>query len=70
MKKMLHQEFPKKVPVRERTTSFYYEAASERQVRRKFTTRKLNIEHIQQLNEAHLGYEKESEGFAMEMLKR
>lgn len=64
--KVMYQELPDEVPVRERTKSLYYEANSERQVRTELADRKLNIEFIQQLNEAHLSYEKESEDFVVE----
>lgn len=64
--KVLYQELPDEVPVRERTKSLYVEAESERQVRKLLSDRKLNIEHIQLLDEAHLEYEKQFEDFALE----
>ncbi|MDC3416535.1 DNA-dependent RNA polymerase subunit epsilon [Aquibacillus salsiterrae] len=64
--KVLYQELPDEVPVRERTKSLYVEAESERQVRKLLSDRKLNIEHIQSLDETHLEYEKQSEDFVVE----
>ncbi|WP_112180714.1 MULTISPECIES: DNA-dependent RNA polymerase subunit epsilon [Paraliobacillus] len=64
--KVLYQEIHNEIPVRERTTSLYYEAESERQVREELATRKINIEFIQPLNGAHLEYEKLSEHFEVE----
>ena len=64
--KVLYQELPNEVPVRERAASLYYEAKSERQVREELATRNLNIEFIQPLNDAHLDYEKQSSQFKVE----
>ncbi|WP_138415111.1 DNA-dependent RNA polymerase subunit epsilon [Aquibacillus sediminis] len=64
--KVLYQELPNEVPVRERTCSLYFEAKSERDVREQLSDRNINIEHIQLLNEAHLNYEKQSEDFVVE----
>ncbi|WP_186577613.1 DNA-dependent RNA polymerase subunit epsilon [Aquibacillus kalidii] len=64
--KVLYQDIPNEVPVRERTKSLYYEAKTERQVRTALSDRKLNIEFVQPLDEAHLAYEKESEKFVVE----
>ncbi|MYL32967.1 DUF1447 family protein [Pontibacillus yanchengensis] len=64
--KVLYQEESKEVPVRERTTSTYVEAETERQVRTKLADRNLNIEYVQALNEDHLEYEKKSEDFKVE----
>ncbi|RKQ37343.1 DNA-dependent RNA polymerase subunit epsilon [Oceanobacillus halophilus] len=66
--KVLYQELADEIPVRERTKSLYVEAESVRQVRDKLIEKgyKINIEHIQQLDEAHLEYEKKSEDFELE----
>ncbi|MUK89589.1 DUF1447 family protein [Ornithinibacillus sp. L9] len=64
--KVLYQESSYEVPVRERTKSLYMEAESKKDVRRKLIDRNYNIEFIQELDEAHLEYEKQSELFAME----
>ncbi|QDP40037.1 DNA-dependent RNA polymerase subunit epsilon [Radiobacillus deserti] len=64
--KVLYQEVPTEVPVRERTKSLFVEAESERKVRTFLADRKINIEFIQQLDDAHLEYEKTSEDFAVE----
>lgn len=64
--KVLYQKSPSIAPVRERTESLYVEADSEREVRTKLIDRKLNIELIQALDEAHLAYEKKSENFKIE----
>lgn len=64
--KVLYQELPYEVPVRERTKSLYVEADSIRDVRQKLSDRNYNIELIQELDEAHLNYEKQSEHFSLE----
>ncbi|WP_226034572.1 DNA-dependent RNA polymerase subunit epsilon [Aquibacillus saliphilus] len=64
--KVLYQELSNEVPVRERTKSLYFDAKSEREVRKQLSDRNLNIEFIQPLDEAHLEYEKESEDFIVE----
>lgn len=64
--KVLYQELPYEVPVRERTKSLYFEADSERIVRKKLSDRNINIEFIQQLDDAHLDYEKQSDNFQPE----
>ncbi|MRH41885.1 DUF1447 family protein [Aquibacillus halophilus] len=64
--KVMYQELPNEVPVRERTKSLYFDAKSEREVRKKLSDRNLNIEFIQPLDEAHLNYEKQSEDFVVE----
>ncbi|WP_249869921.1 DNA-dependent RNA polymerase subunit epsilon [Oceanobacillus saliphilus] len=58
--KVLYQERQDEVPVRERTKSIYVEAESVREVRKKLSNRNYNIEYIQELDEAHLNYEKET----------
>ncbi|MFB1051579.1 DNA-dependent RNA polymerase subunit epsilon [Paraliobacillus sp. JSM ZJ581] len=64
--KVLYQTIPNEIPVRERTTSVYYEADSERQVRKALAAKNVNIEFIQPLDGAHLAYEKQSENFTVE----
>lgn len=64
--KVLYQELENEVPVRERTQSLYIEADSVREVRNKLKDRNYNIEYIQELDEAHLNYEKQSEKFKLE----
>lgn len=64
--KVLYQEFAKEVPIRERTKSLYLEAESIREARHKLSDREINIEHIQELDEAHLAYEQQSEDFKLE----
>lgn len=66
--KVLYQESPTEVPVRERTESLFLEAASEREARKKLADRKINIEYIHPLDEAQLEYEKRSEDFKVEDL--
>lgn len=66
--KVLYQELPYEVPVRERTKSLYFEADTERTVRKKLSDRNINIEFIQQLDNAHLEYEKQSENYNVEQL--
>lgn len=64
--KVYYQELKSEIPVRERTISLYVEAETERAVRDKLVDRNYNIEFIQQLNDAHLTYEKQSENFRLE----
>ncbi|MFD1849200.1 DNA-dependent RNA polymerase subunit epsilon [Oceanobacillus bengalensis] len=64
--KVLYQELSGEIPVRERTKSMYIEADSVREVRDILADRKVNIELIQQLDEKHLEYEKQSEDFKVE----
>ncbi|WP_337969795.1 DNA-dependent RNA polymerase subunit epsilon [Virgibacillus salexigens] len=64
--KVLYQELPDEIPVRERTKSVYVEGESVRQVRTKLNERKYNIEFIQEVNDAHLNYEKLSDDFTVE----
>lgn len=58
--KVLYQELPDEVPVRERTQTVYVEADSVREVRKKLSDRNYNIEYIHELDEAQLNYEKET----------
>ncbi|GAA0446948.1 MAG: DNA-dependent RNA polymerase subunit epsilon [Bacillota bacterium] len=64
--KVLYQELPEEIPVRERTKSVYVEGESVRQVRKKLNERKYNIEYIHEMDEAHLDYEKLSDDFKVE----
>jgi len=64
--KVLYQDLPNEVPVRERTKSLYIKASSVRDVRKKLIDRNYNIEYIQALDEAHLNHEKQSTTFMME----
>lgn len=64
--KVIYQELPNEVPVREHSKSLYIEAESEKEVRQKLSARNVNIEFIQPLDEAHLEYEKQSENFKLE----
>lgn len=64
--KVLYQESPEEYPVRERTKSLYIEAESQREVRKKLIDYPYNIEFIQQLHEAHLAYEQQSDDFKVE----
>jgi len=64
--KVLYQDSPDEVPVRESTKCLYVEAESVRDVRSKLQDRKCNIEYINALDEAHLAYEQKSENFTLE----
>ncbi|GGN58421.1 DNA-dependent RNA polymerase subunit epsilon [Oceanobacillus indicireducens] len=66
--KVLYQELEDEAPVRERTQSLYIEADSVREVRKKLQDRKYNVEYIQELDEAHLEYEKQSDDFKVEKI--
>lgn len=63
--KVLFQELPNEVPIRERTKSLYIEADSVRDVRNKIEQYNYNIEFIQQLDEAHLQFEEKSNDFEL-----
>lgn len=64
--KVYFQELRNEIPVRERTKTLFIEAETERSVRNKLIDRNYNVEFIQQLDDAHLAYEKKSENFTME----
>lgn len=64
--KVYYQDWPDEVPVRERTKSLYIKAKSEKKVLKMLADKEYNIEYIQQLNEIHLDYERQSENFKME----
>ncbi|WP_085992525.1 DNA-dependent RNA polymerase subunit epsilon [Oceanobacillus senegalensis] len=66
--KILYQEIPDEIPVRERTKCLYVEAETVREVRQVLIDKgyNINIEYIQQLDSAHLDYEKQSEKFKVE----
>lgn len=64
--KVLYQDNPTEIPVREHTKSMYIEASSERDIRQKLKGEKINIEYIQLLNEAHLEYEQQSPFYKLE----
>ncbi|MFS0751990.1 DNA-dependent RNA polymerase subunit epsilon [Oceanobacillus sp. 1P07AA] len=68
--KVLYQELPEEVPVRERTKSLYVEAETIREVRKKISDsdHNYNIEFVQPLDEAHLQYEKDTGKLEMENL--
>ncbi|WP_342525958.1 DNA-directed RNA polymerase subunit epsilon [Chryseomicrobium sp. FSL W7-1435] len=64
--KVLYQENPTQVPVRENTKCIYIEADSEREVRKKLSKRPMMIEFVQLLEGAHLAYEQASENYKVE----
>ncbi|MFC4404723.1 DNA-dependent RNA polymerase subunit epsilon [Gracilibacillus xinjiangensis] len=64
--KVLYQENPLEIPVREHSKSLYIRAKSEREVRQLLKEKNINIEFIQLLDEAHLAYEQQSEFFQVE----
>lgn len=64
--KVLYQESIHETPVREHTKSLYLKAESIRDVRNKLADHNYNIEFIQQLDGAHLEYEKRSDNFVLE----
>ncbi|MFC4320351.1 DNA-dependent RNA polymerase subunit epsilon [Litchfieldia salsa] len=61
--KVYFQEQANEVPVRENTKTVYLEAESERDVRIKLADRKINIEYIQKVENAHLEYEQQNEDY-------
>ncbi|MFZ3579634.1 DNA-dependent RNA polymerase subunit epsilon [Virgibacillus sp. DJP39] len=66
--KVYYQEVKSEIPVRERTKGLYIEAETEREVRDKLVNREYNIEFIQQLDDAHLAYEQQSENYTVETI--
>lgn len=64
--KVLYQDLPGEVPVRERTKSLYIEAETERKARKNLADRNINIEFIQVLDGEHLQYEQQSEIYKLE----
>jgi DNA-dependent RNA polymerase auxiliary subunit epsilon len=64
--KVLYQDLPGEVPIRERTKTMYVDAENEREVRKKLADRDINIEYIQPLEGLHLEYEQRSEHFKVE----
>ncbi|ENH97213.1 hypothetical protein J416_07227 [Gracilibacillus halophilus YIM-C55.5] len=64
--KVLYQDRPDEIPVRENTKALYVEADAEREVRHYLKDHQINIEFIQALNEDHLAYEQQSEDFKVE----
>lgn len=63
--KVLFQENPSEVPVRERTSTIYVEADSQVEVRKKLAKHNYNIEVIQGLTGAHLEYEQKQPYFVI-----
>lgn len=66
--KVLYQKNLSVVPTRESTETLYVDADSELEIRHKLADKKLNIELIQALTEAHLAYEQKSDSFEVEKL--
>ncbi len=66
--KVLYQEHAEEAPVREETKTLYIEAENVREVRSKLADRNYNIEYVQELSEAHLAYEQQSEDFKVEKI--
>ncbi|MUV36278.1 UPF0356 protein [Lentibacillus sp. JNUCC-1] len=64
--KVLYQDLPDEIPVRERTKSLYVEAESEREVRKKLSDRNYNIEFIHPLDDTHLKFEQQSPNYKLE----
>lgn len=66
--KVLYQENPHQVPVRENTKALYLEAESEKEVRKKLADRDILIEFIQPITGKFLEYEQKSENFKLEQI--
>lgn len=66
--KVFYQETKNEIPIRERTKTMYVQAESIRDVQNKLKNYPYNIEFIQQLDEAHLAFEKKLETFKVEKL--
>jgi DNA-dependent RNA polymerase auxiliary subunit epsilon len=61
--KVFYQESLHEVPVRENTKTLFINGESERDIRKKLTDRKYNIEYINPVTGAYLEYEKQNEDF-------
>ena len=64
--KVFYQENAKEIPVRENTKVLYIEATDEPEVRAYLNDRGYNVELVQQLSDAYLEFEKQSEDFKLE----
>ncbi|MFC4387260.1 DNA-dependent RNA polymerase subunit epsilon [Gracilibacillus marinus] len=64
--KVLYQEDPLEIPVREHTKSMYVRANSIREVREIVKPKNINIEFIQLVEDNHLDFEKENPAFKVE----
>lgn len=61
--KVYYQESIKQVPVREKTKTLYFEAGSEKEVRKNLANRLYNIEYVERVEGAFLEYEQKNEDF-------
>lgn len=64
--KVFYQENSKEIPVRENTQVLYVEAYGVPAVRKYLDDRNYNVELVQELSEAYLEFEKQSEDFKVE----
>ena len=64
--KVFYQENSKEIPVRENTQVLYVEADGVSAVRKYLDDRNYNVELVQELSEAYLEFEKQSEDFKVE----
>ena len=64
--KVFYQENSKEIPVRENTQVLYVEAGGVPAVRKYLDDRNYNVELVQELSEAYLEFEKQSEDFKVE----
>ena len=64
--KVFYQENSKEIPVRENTQVFAVEADGVPAVRKYLDDRNYNVELVQELSEAYLEFEKQSEDFKVE----
>ena len=64
--KVFYQENAKEIPVRENTQVLFVEANGVPEVRAYLQDRGYNIELVQELSEAYLEFEKQSEDFKLE----
>ncbi|HET7616705.1 MAG TPA: RNA polymerase epsilon subunit [Bacillales bacterium] len=64
--KVFYQQDHEVPPIRERTKSLFIEAETVREVRRKLADRNYNIEFVQEVDDAFLEFEKQSDQFEVE----
>jgi DNA-dependent RNA polymerase auxiliary subunit epsilon len=61
--KVYYQESTKQVPVREKTKTLYFEADSQKDVRKSLALKSFNVEYVERVEGAYLEYEQKNEDF-------
>lgn len=66
--KVYYQDHNQRMVIREATKAKYFEADTIEQVRKSLAGQDINIEHVEELTEAHLQYEQASDDFKVEKI--